>query len=348
VEKVKLGSTELVVTRSGFGALPIQRVDINEAVKILRTAFESGINFFDTARAYTDSEEKLGRALKDVRDKVIIATKSGATTRTGVINDLEASLSNLKTDYVDLLQLHNPIPLPDPNDPESAYAGLLEAQQKGMARFIGITSHRLDIAKAAVNSGLYKTMQYPLCYLSSKEDLELIGLCREANVGLIAMKPLCGGLLTNLRPAFTFFRQYDNVIPIWGIQRMSELEELLELEANPPTINAELEQIIEKDRAELSGQFCRCCGYCPPCPVEIPIPMAARMHLLLRRMPWQPFLSDHWYQAMHKVEECTACGKCTEKCPYNLDPPTLMKRALAEYKAFYQKHAPTLSAEERK
>lgn len=348
MEKTRLGSTELIVTRTGFGALPIQRVQMDEAVTILRRALDAGINFYDTARGYTDSEEKLGRAFSDIRENVIIATKTGATTKEDVLEHVETSLRYLRTDYVDLLQLHNPNPLPDPTDPESAYTGLVEARRKGMTRFIGISSHRLEVARTAVTSGLYESLQYPLCYLSSEEDLQVIELCQQANIGLIAMKPLCGGLLTDLRPAFAFLRQYENVIPIWGIQRMSELEQLVELDAHTPVLDSELLRIIERDRKELSDQFCRCCGYCLPCPADIPIPMAARMHLLLRRMPWEPFVTDHWYEAMHKVENCTDCGQCVAKCPYGLDPRVLMKRALIEYDAFYQSHASGQPSSERK
>lgn len=339
MQTVRLGRTNLEVTRTSFGVLPLQRADMDEAVRILRKAYHSGVNFYDTARGYTNSEEKIGRALSDVRDKIIIATKSGAATKSGVLEHLETSLKNLRTDYVDILQLHNPSALPDPEDPDSSYAALLEAKRKGMVRFIGFTNHGRERAAAAVESGLYDTLQYPLCHISQIEDLALVEKCREADMGIIAMKPLSGGLLTNARPAFAFLRQYENLVPIWGVQRMSELEELLELEANPPALDDEMRGMIERDRKELAGDFCRACGYCLPCPADIPIPTAARMGLLLRRMPYQQFLSDEYYEKMHRVENCIECGHCTSNCPYGLDTPALLKKMLANYDEFYKENA---------
>lgn len=338
MEKTRLGRTGLEVTRTGFGVLPLQRVDRDEAVRILRRAYDAGITFYDTARGYTDSEEKIGHALADVRDRVIIATKTGATTRQGVLADLHTSLRALRTDYVDLLQLHNPGALPDPSDPNSSYAGLLEAREKGLTRYIGITNHSRDRAWEAVTSGLYDTLQFPLCAISSMEDLTIIGHCRAHDVGLIAMKPLSGGLLTDARPAFAFLRQFENVVPVWGIQRMAELEEILSLDANPPAMDAATRARIEADRMELSGSFCRACGYCLPCPAEVPIPMAARMGLCLRRMPAAQFLTDEWREQMDRIENCQECGECRSRCPYGLDVPALLRTMLAEYRAFYAAH----------
>lgn len=338
METTRLGRTDMMVTRTSFGALPLQRTDVDEAARILRRACDAGINFFDTARGYSDSEEKIGRALSDVRDSIIIATKNGATTRSALLDQLETSLRALRTDYVDLLQLHNPGTLPDPDDPDSSYAGLLIARKAGKVRRIGISNHRRDVALAAVESGLYDTVQYPICHLSSPEDLALIEHCSSADVGFIAMKALSGGLITNARAAFAFFRQYQHAVPIWGIQRMSELEEFIALEAYPPSLD-EMLPVIEQDRRELAGDFCRACGYCMPCPQEIPISMAARMSLLLRRMPYQGFLTDRWHEQMHRIERCTECGHCREHCPYGLDPPALLRKQLEDYEAFYREHA---------
>ena len=333
--KTTLGRTQLKVTRTAFGVLPLQRTPMDEAVRILRRAYEAGINYYDTARGYTDSEEKLGNAFADIRSDIIIATKSSATTKSGLLSDLTASLKNLQTDYVDVLQLHNPTELPNPADSESSYAGLLEAQNKGLVRYIGISNHSLDRATAAVKSGLYDVLQYPMCHISSESDLAIIDLCLRHNVGLVAMKPLSGGLITNVRAAFAFFRQYHSVIPIWGMQRMEELEEFIALEANPPEINDETRGQIENDRRDLSESFCRACGYCLPCPAEINIPICARMGLLLRRMPYKQFVTDEWRQHMHRIDNCINCGHCRDHCPYGLDTPTLLKRMLVDYDDFY-------------
>ena len=335
MQTTRLGRSGLEVSRTGFGALPIQRVEMDTAIRILRRAYEGGITFFDTARGYSDSEEKLGAALADVRDEIVLATKSsGATDRASLLARLDLSLEKLQTDHVDLLQLHNPPVLPDPDDPESLYAGLLEAQAAGKTRFIGITNHKLDSALDAVRSGLYDTVQFPLSAISSDQDLTLIDVCREHDVGVIAMKALSGGLITNARLAFAALRPYTNLVPIWGIQHEHELDEFLALEASPPELDDALRQEIERERRELSGDFCRGCGYCLPCPADIPIPMAARMTYLIRRSPSAPFLSAEWQERMHRIENCIECGHCRDHCPYELDTPVLLKRMLADYQAF--------------
>lgn len=336
METTRLGRTNLIVTRTSFGVLPLQRTEAAEATRILQRAYDAGINFYDTARNYTNSEEKIGRALSKVRDSIVIATKSAATTRAGVIADLETSLRNLRTDHVDILQLHNPKPLPDPNDPESAYGGLLEAQERGLTRFISLSMHSVELANIAVNSGLYDTLQYPINHIASPADLDIINLCQHQDIGLIGMKPLSGGLITDARSVFAFLRQFENLVPIWGMQRMSELEQILKLDANPPELDQAVWEVIKHDRAELAGDFCRACGYCLPCAAEIPIPMAARMSLLLRRMPYQQFMTDEWHGWMHRINNCTNCGHCLEHCPYGLDTPNLLRKMLVDYQEFYQ------------
>jgi len=342
MEYLKLGRTGLQVSRTGFGALPIQRTDLNESARILRRACEGGITFFDTARGYSDSEEKIGHALADVREQIVIATKSGSRDADGLAKDLETSLGNLKTDYVDILQLHNPPgPLPDPDDGDSAYAAAVRAREQGKVRFIGISNHRRDVAKEAAASGLFDTVQFPLSAISSAEDLELIDICRQHDVGVIAMKGLCGGLLTNARAAFAFLRQYENVVPIWGIQRMTELEEFLALEAEPPSLDEGLWATIEADREELSGDFCRACGYCLPCAAGIPIPSAARVKFFLKRAPTARYMSAEFQADMAKIEDCEECGHCRENCPYELDTPALLRRMLDDYRGFLQESGTT-------
>ena len=189
----------------------------------------------------------------------------------------------------------------------------------------------LTNALMAAESGLYDTVQYPLSALSAPRDLEVIELCRRHDLGLIAMKALCGGLLTDIPAAFASLRQYENVVPIWGIQRMEELEQILALDAAPPALDDSMRRRIERDRQDLGEHFCRGCGYCLPCPSDIPIPMAARMGFLLRRAPTEKFLSPEWREKMRRVEECTECGQCRQRCPYDLDAPSLLKKMLADY-----------------
>lgn len=338
MDKIKLGRTNLMVTRNGFGALPIQRVSFEEARRLLRKAYDSGINFFDTARGYTDSEEKIGYSLSDVRSSIIIATKSPAKDRKTLLQDIETSLRNMKTDYIDIIQLHNPDILPNPEDEEGSYAGLLEAKKKGLVRFIGITNHKIKNAMDAAVSELYDTIQFPLSSLSAEADLKLIEECKKRNLGVIAMKALSGGLITNAASTFAFLRQFDNVVPIWGIQRETELDEFISLEKNPPLLDEAMWSVINKDRAELAGDFCRGCGYCLPCPAKIEIPTSARITLLLGRAPYEGFLEDAFKEKMERINNCIECGHCRNNCPYKLDTPNLLRRELKSYKAFYAKH----------
>lgn len=338
MQKVRLGRTNLMASKPAFGVLPLQRVEINEAVRILRKAYDYGINYYDTARAYTDSEEKIGNALSSVRKNIIIATKTQARDKETLVKHLEKSLKKLKTDYIDIYQLHNPEKIPDREDPESLYSALLKAKESGAIRFIGITNHRRPVVLEAIQSSMFDTIQYPLSLISTDEELQLAAECKKYNLGLIAMKALSGGLITNIPAAVAFLNQYENLVPIWGIQRETELDQFIELAKNPPLFDEAMRNQIEKDRAELGENFCRGCGYCMPCPAEIPINMAARMSLLLMRSPYQRFLEDDWRDWMMRIEDCTECGNCKDQCPYNLDTPELLKKNLEFYKTFYDQH----------
>ena len=336
MDKVILGKTGIEVNKNGFGALPIQRITKAEAVYILQKAFYNGINYFDTARAYTGSEEKIGAAFSYIRDKLIISTKTAAKTGEGLKKDLEESLRMLQTDYIDIYQFHNPDFCPRPGDGTGLYEAALEAKRQGKIRHIGITNHRIPLAKEAIESGLYETLQFPFSYLAAETDLELVDACKKADMGFIAMKALSGGLIQNSACAYAFMAQaqFDHVAPIWGIQRESELDEFLSYQVCPPSLTGELKEVMEKDRKELSGDFCRGCGYCMPCPAGIEINNCARMGLLLRRSPQASWLSAEWQEKMKKIEECKHCGQCMKKCPYSLNTPELLAKNYEDYKTF--------------
>lgn len=335
METLRLGRTNLIVTKNGFGALPVQRVDKDYACKLLRKAYESGINYFDTARFYTDSEEKIGLALSDVRDKIIISTKTGATDVKTFWEHLNTSLSLLKTDYIDIYQFHNPSFCPKPGDGTGLYEAMLEAKEKGLIRFIGFTNHRLAVAEEAVLSGLYDTLQFPFSYLASEKEEALVKLCEEHDVGFICMKALAGGLITRSDVAYAFLAKYP-VAPIWGIQKENELDEFISYNDNPPALTEERLAYIEKERKELAGEFCRGCGYCLPCPAGIEIFTCARMSLLLRRSPTAGHLSEKSQAMMKRIESCINCGACKSRCPYGLDTPNLLKRNYEDYKTFLE------------
>lgn len=329
---VTLGKTGISSPQNAFGALPVQRVDKETAVRILRRAYEGGMTYFDTARAYTDSEEKMGAAFEGMRDKITIATKTMASTPEGLFADLETSLKNLKTDYIDIYQLHQVERCYRPGDGTGMYEALIEAKKQGKIRHIGITAHKIGIAEEIVESGLYETLQYPFSYLATDRDIALVRACKEADIGFIAMKGLSGGLLTNPDACMAFMSEYDNVLPIWGVQRESELEQWLGFFEKDAEMTDELRALIEKDRTELSGNFCRGCGYCEPCTVGIMIHQCARMSQMIRRSPSAQWLSESWQAEMEKIDECIDCGACLERCPYELNTPELLRKNLEDYR----------------
>lgn len=333
---VRLGKTDLVVNKNGFGCLPIQRITKAEAVYLLQKAFDHGINYYDTARAYSDSEEKLGEAFRYVREKIVISTKTAAKTAEAFWKDLDESLRKLKTDYIDIYQFHTPDFCPRPGDESGLYDAMLEAKAQGKIRHIGITNHKITVANEAVASGLYETMQFPFSYLASKKELKLVADCKEADMGFIAMKGLSGGLISNSACAYAFMNQpqFAHVAPIWGMQREQELDEFLAHGECPPVLDEELQAIIEHDVKQLSGNFCRGCGYCMPCPAGIEINNCARMSLMLRRAPQAGWLSKEWQEKMAKIENCLHCNACMKKCPYELNTPELLAKNYENYKTF--------------
>lgn len=332
MRNITLGSTGITVPQNAFGALPIQRDSVDVAVGLLRRAYDGGMRFFDTARAYSDSEEKVGIAFEGMRDKLFIATKTMAKTPEEFWNQLETSLNNLKTDYIDIYQFHCVEQCYKPGDGTGMYECMLEAKKQGKIKHIGVTAHKLEVAFECVNSGLYETLQYPFSYLAAPREIELVKLCKERNVGFIAMKGLAGGLIVNSKAAMAFMLQFDNALPIWGVQREKELEEWLSYMEKEPELDAELSNFIKKEQEELMGEFCRGCGYCMPCPQGIMINQCARMSLMLRRAPSKNWLSESMQGEMKKIENCTNCGACRKKCPYSLDTPTLLKKNYEDYK----------------
>ncbi len=332
MKTVTLGSTGITVPQNAFGALPVQRDDMETSIKILRKAYDGGMTFFDTARAYTDSEEKIGAALSDVRGKIYIASKTHAKTPEQFWKDLETSLSLLKTDHIDIYQFHQAKQCYRPGDGTGMYECMLKAKEEGKIRHIGLTAHDIGVAEESVESGLYETLQFPFSYLSGERELKLVQSCKEHNVGFIAMKALAGGLIMNSAAAFAFISQFDNVLPIWGVQRMHELDEFLSYFGEPPVMTEDIKETIRSDREELAGDFCRGCGYCMPCPAGIRINDCARMSLMVRRAPSKNWLGPDMQEVMKKTEDCIHCGSCKKKCPYGLDAAELIKKNYEDYK----------------
>ena len=331
MKSITLGKTGIVTPQNAFGALPIQRVDMNTAVKILRKAYDGGMTFYDTARAYSDSEEKLGAAFDGMRDKIFISSKTQAKNPEKFWSDLETTLKNLRTDYLDIYQFHCAGQCYKPGDGTGMYEAMEEAKKQGKIRHIGITAHLIGVAEDIVKSGLYETLQFPFSYLANEREIKLVEDCDKANIGFIAMKGLAGGLLTDSKACMAFMGEY-NALPIWGIQRESELDEWLSFFEKDVKMNDDIKAFIEKERIELMGDFCRGCGYCMPCTVGIQINNCARMSQLIRRSPSANFLGEEWQGLMMKIEECVDCNLCKSKCPYGLDTPNLLRKNLEDYK----------------
>jgi predicted aldo/keto reductase-like oxidoreductase len=334
MKQITLGTTGITTPQNAFGALPIQRVSLDEAVSLLRRAHEGGMTFFDTARAYSDSEEKVGAAFDGIRDQVTIATKSQAKTPEDLRADLETSLRLLRSDHVDIYQFHCVDRCYAPGDGTGMYEAMQDFKREGKILHIGITTHKVGVAEEIIASGLYETLQYPFSYLSNEREEALVHACAKARMGFIAMKGLAGGLLSNSRACMAYMSQFDNVVPIWGIQRQSELDEWLSyMGDNAPVLDEEMRAFIASERDELTGDFCRGCGYCMPCTVGITINQCARMSLMLRRAPSNAWLSEHWQAEMAKIDECIECGECMKRCPYELPIPSLLRANLADYRA---------------
>ncbi len=329
---ITLGTTGITTCQNAFGALPIQRVNMEEAVAILRRAYEGGMTFFDTARAYSDSEEKMGEAFDGMRHEIFIATKTMAKTPEDFWKQLETSLKNLRTDYIDIYQFHCVSQCYKPGDGTGMYECMQEAKKQGKIRHIGVTAHNIDIAAECVKSGLYETLQFPFSYLSSQKEVDLVRACEKADMGFIAMKALAGGLIHNSAAAMAYMTRFGSVLPIWGIQKMEELEEWLAFMEKTPEYTKEISDYVEKERLELAGDFCRGCGYCMPCPVGIKINNCARMSLMLRRAPSKSWLTEEMQAEMAKIEQCKNCGQCKSRCPYELDTPALLRKNLEDYK----------------
>lgn len=338
MQTMTLGRTGLTISRTGFGALPIQRITFDEAAQLLNRALDGGICYIDSARAYTDSEEKIGRGISHRRSEFYIATKTHSKKAEQFWKDLETSLKLLNTDVIDVYQFHNPPFVPQPGGEDGLYDAAVEARRQGKIRFIGITQHSIERAEQAVESGLYDTLQYPFNHLATEREVALVNRCREKNVGFVAMKALSGGLVTDARIPYAYLSQFDNAVPIWGFQHMWELEQVLGFSQKTVVMNDEIRDLIAKDRGELVGAFCRSCGYCLPCPANIPIPNANRMRQLLGRAVWQNYVTPEWQRNMERIEDCIQCGACAKRCPYELKPYETLKDQLAYYRAFVKSH----------
>jgi predicted aldo/keto reductase-like oxidoreductase len=336
VEKIRLGKTDLMVTRLGFGGIPIQRLSEADAVKVVRRCLELGINYYDTANGYSTSEERIGKAVKGHRHEVFIATKTFPGTPEIIEQNLDLSLKRLDTDYIDLYQFHgvnDALTLKKILDPENGLYKVFEkAKKAGKIRHIGITSHQIDAAKAQVKTGKFETMMFPFNFITNEPAKELLPLCRRNDVGFIVMKPLAGGMLDNAAIAFKYLLQFPDIVAIPGIEKVPEIEEIFKIYQGPAKITATERKKMQQMTEDLGTRFCRRCDYCQPCAQQIPISMLMTFPTFVKRLPpdWylkSPFIPD----GMAKAANCTECGECESRCPFNLPIREMIKESYTLY-----------------
>ena len=334
MEKVRLGRTEMMVSRVGFGGIPIQRDSEEESIAVVRRCIELGVNFIDTANAYTTSEGRIGKAISGRREGLILATKSHERTPEGIENHLQQSLKQLGVESIDLYQFHN---VSDSNalnallDPKGPFATVEKAKRDGIIKHIGITSHSMDIAKEAVKTDRFETIMFPFNFITSEPADELLPLAREHDVGFIAMKPLGGGTLSNATIAFKYLLQFPDVVPIPGIEKPHEIDEIVQILDGPWQMTEEEQAEMQRLREELGTRFCRRCDYCQPCEEEIPISMVMVSDSFAKRFPPERFFSGRIADNLAKAANCTECGDCEERCPYDLP----IREILAERVEWY-------------
>jgi len=325
----------MMVSKLGFGGIPIQRVTEEEAIAVVRRCLDLGINYIDTANGYTNSEERIGKAISGRRERLIIATKSSSRNRDEVASHLQQSLKSLGAESIDLYQFHN---VSDFNtldrvlDPDGLMGVVQEAKEKGQVKHIGISSHQIDVAKAAVKSGHFETIMFPFNFITCEAAEELLPLAREHDVGFIAMKSLAGGILDNITIAFKYLLQFPDVVLLVGIEKIPEIEEIIQvLEGSWQLTEAEHNE-IQRLREELGTTFCHRCDYCQPCTAGIRISTVMTFAPSLSRRAPERLFSGVYAESMEKATDCTKCGECEERCPYHLP----IREMIEDYSNWYQ------------
>lgn len=330
---VMLGKTGLEVSEVGFGCIPIIRLSSTEAGVVLRHAFDKGITLFDTANAYLDSEEKIGLALAGIRNRIVLATKTLKRDRAGTEADIDLSLKRLRTDHIDLFQIHQLSLESDyltATGPDGALEAVFRARQAGKIRHIGVTSHNLEMAVRLVKTGFFSTVQFPFNFLESKPAEELHPVARDWEMGILAMKPFGGGALDDGALCFKFLRQYPDVIPLPGFDAVEQVDQIAAIYETQNEVLPENLEAMERYKTELGQRFCRRCEYCQPCEHGVMITSAMAYPIIARRMSGAK-AAGFSARTMESVRNCTECGECVKRCPYGLPIPEMIRENLAQY-----------------
>lgn len=327
-----LGKTGLRVSRLGFGGIPIQRIDAEGTKALMHRLLEAGVNYIDSARGYTVSEEYIGYGLEGIRDKFILATKGRGLTKQAMQKDVETSLRNFRTDYIDLYQFHNPSleDLETITAPGGALEALRDAKAAGTVRHIGITAHSVQVFEKALDMDWVETIMFPY-NLVENQGAELIAKCQEKNIGFICMKPLAGGAIDDASLALRYIVQNPAVtVVIPGMANDQELSQNLAAVSNSAPLTGEETAKIQAIRDSLGTQFCRRCNYCAPCTVGIHIPQLFVLEGYLTRYGLADWAKGR-YETETKASACIECGACEGRCPYHLPIREMMKRVAREF-----------------
>ena len=328
-----LGKTGLKVSALGFGGIPIQRIDEEGSRELMHQLMDAGVNYIDSARGYTVSEEYIGYGLQGIRDQFVLATKSMARDKESMARDVEISLKNFRTDYIDLYQIHNPneAQLETVCAPGGALEALLEAKAAGKIGHIGITLHSADVFRKALELDWVETVMFPYNIVETQAE-ELIKACAEKNIGFICMKPLAGGAIEDAQLAMRFIAHNPDVtVTIPGMAEKKELDQNVASYCDKAPLTQEELEKIEKIRSELGNNFCRRCGYCAPCTVGIGIPAALVAEGYHLRYGLASYALARYEASGAAASNCVDCGLCEERCPYHLPIRQMLKRVVSTF-----------------
>jgi uncharacterized protein len=331
MKRMVLGNTGIEIVRLGFGGIPIQRVSEAQAIEVVLHALEKGIDFIDTSRVYTNSETRIGKALKETDKKAAVATKSFNRTADGIQKDVDTSLKELQLDSIDLYQCHGISSKEDyqaVTSPNGALSGLLKAKEQGLIGHIGITGHSLDLLEQILDDGLFETIMVCFSFLEPAAGEKVIPKAREKGVGIIAMKPFSGGVIEAPEVALKWVLSFPDILVLAGVEEKRLVDQNWKAFQGSYAITDEEKKVIQEINKEFDKKFCRRCDYCLPCPSEIPIQFVLGMRSFLKRMGSAALQTSMFANMVKKAADCTECGDCMERCPYNLPIPEMIKNSL--------------------